>query len=168
MLAFITAASIWRRRSGTVVRVDFSMIEAMLWTMAGLLLSAQLPDLPDLPGRATVYRCAGDDDWIAVEQPEDTMPSGADCDAAALTDAGVGNSPLARSADLVACNHLRERGFWDRHGSGSIPGLPWRCSFERTVGPAPELGADTDSVLRDVLRMPAAEIHQLRAAGALG
>ena len=41
MLAFITAASVWRRRTGAVARVDFSMIEAMLWTMAEPLLRSR-------------------------------------------------------------------------------------------------------------------------------
>src|SRR4051812_11082289 len=45
MLAFGTAAALWRRaRSGpgsrTVARIDFSMLEAMLWTMAEPLLQA--------------------------------------------------------------------------------------------------------------------------------
>ena len=52
MLAFITAASLWRRRSGAVARVDFSMIEAMLWTMAEPLLAEQLPDAPDAGAKA--------------------------------------------------------------------------------------------------------------------
>ena len=40
MLAFGTAAALWRRaRPGrTVARIDFSMLEAMLWTMAEPLL----------------------------------------------------------------------------------------------------------------------------------
>src|SRR5580693_831797 len=43
MLAFIVAAALWhRRRTGGVARVDFSMIEAMLWTMAEPLLATQL------------------------------------------------------------------------------------------------------------------------------
>jgi crotonobetainyl-CoA:carnitine CoA-transferase CaiB-like acyl-CoA transferase len=47
MLAFITAAALWRRqRDGTVARVDFSMIEAMLWTMAKPLLATQLGSPP--------------------------------------------------------------------------------------------------------------------------
>ena len=47
MLAFIVAAGIWqRRRAGQAARVDFSMIEAMLWTMAKPLLAAQLSAPP--------------------------------------------------------------------------------------------------------------------------
>ena len=47
MLAFIVAAAIWhRRRTGAAARVDFSMLEAMLWTMAEPLLAAQLGTPP--------------------------------------------------------------------------------------------------------------------------
>ena len=43
MLAFVVAAALWhRRRTGGVARIDFSMLEAMLWTMAEPLLAAQL------------------------------------------------------------------------------------------------------------------------------
>jgi crotonobetainyl-CoA:carnitine CoA-transferase CaiB-like acyl-CoA transferase len=80
MLAFIVAAGIWqRRRAGQVARVDFSMIEAMLWTMAEPLLSAQLSAPPGPRGNEAaecaphgVWRCAGDDHWIAIAVTDDT------------------------------------------------------------------------------------------------
>jgi crotonobetainyl-CoA:carnitine CoA-transferase CaiB-like acyl-CoA transferase len=182
MLAFITAASVWRRRTGAVARVDFSMIEAMLWTMAEPLLAEQVPDIraPEpgtiyQPGAiyqpesiyqpGAIYRCNGPDDWIAIE-PAPTLPP-PDCDAARFTQAGITAAALARSADLVACPHLRARGFWDAYGAGVLPGLPWRTSFGRASGPAPDLGADTDAVLQEVLGMRPAEIAPLRDAGAL-
>ena len=121
MLAFIAAAGVWRRRSGDVVRVDFSMIEAMLWTMAEPLLG-----IPPQPS-GSVSQCPGADEWLAAD-----------------------SAPLARSADLVACPHLRARGFWDEYGTGVLPGLPWIASFGRATGPAPGLGADTESVLRSL------------------
>jgi crotonobetainyl-CoA:carnitine CoA-transferase CaiB-like acyl-CoA transferase len=164
MLAFITAAALWRRRSGLVVRVDFSMIEAMLWTMADPLLAGQLPEVRHAPERGAVYRRSGADDWLCVDPAPTVPPAGSD-DAATFTDAGVAAAALARSADLVASDHLRARGFWDADG---LPGLPWRASFGRAVGPAPGLGADTDAVLRDVAGLSAAEIARLREAGALG
>ena len=75
---------------------------------------------------------------------------------------------LARSGDLVADAHLRARGFWDPHQAGVMPGLPWQASFGRKSGLAPEPGADTDAVLRDVLGMTAADVLRLRRCGALG
>jgi crotonobetainyl-CoA:carnitine CoA-transferase CaiB-like acyl-CoA transferase len=74
MLAFITAAAVWRRRrDGAAACIDFSMIEAMLWTMAEPLLATQLGAAPKPQGNFSpcyvphgAYRCAGDDDWISV------------------------------------------------------------------------------------------------------
>jgi crotonobetainyl-CoA:carnitine CoA-transferase CaiB-like acyl-CoA transferase len=74
MLAFIVAAGLWhRRQTGNVARVDFSMIEAMLWTMVDPLLATQLAAPPQPHGNASdhhvphgVYRCAGEDEWISL------------------------------------------------------------------------------------------------------
>jgi crotonobetainyl-CoA:carnitine CoA-transferase CaiB-like acyl-CoA transferase len=168
MLAFITAAALWQRRSGGVVRIDFSMIEAMLWTMAEPLLNEQLPRMVrETPDRAGVYRCAGADDWVAVEPAPAASPAEPDAAEAATFFArtGVAAAALTRSADLVGSEHLRARGFWDEDG---LPGLPWIASFGRATGPAPGLGADTDAVLRDVLGMEPADITRLRDSGALG
>ncbi len=79
MLAFIVAAGLWRRaRDGGVARVDFSMIEAMLWTLAEPLLAAEAGTPPRSRGNASdrfvphgVYRCAGDDEWVGVAVTED-------------------------------------------------------------------------------------------------
>ena len=79
MLPFVAAAAIWRRaRAGGGVRVDFSMIEAMLWTMAEPLLALQLGTPAQPVGNHSadfaphgVYRCAGEDDWIAIAVSSD-------------------------------------------------------------------------------------------------
>jgi crotonobetainyl-CoA:carnitine CoA-transferase CaiB-like acyl-CoA transferase len=214
MLAFITAAALWhRRRAGGVARIDFSMLEAMLWTMAEPLLAAQLGVPPGPQGNHSdrhvphgAYRCAGDDAWIslaigndaewrslceivrslspfspldgarraeqreAIDEAIAAWARSKPADAAAdeLLRAGVPAAALATSRDLVDCPHLRERGFWDEHGAGVLPGLPWQASFDRASGPAPALGADTEQVLRDLLDLPADEIAALRRSGALG
>jgi crotonobetainyl-CoA:carnitine CoA-transferase CaiB-like acyl-CoA transferase len=85
-----------------------------------------------------------------------------------LRSAGIPAAALARSSDLVQSAHLAARAFWDRHGAGVLPGLPWRASFGRTTGPAPGLGADTDQVLADVLGLSSERIVALRANGVLG
>src|SRR5207253_682478 len=87
---------------------------------------------------------------------------------AVLVAAGLPAAAAAGSLDLVSSDHLRQRGFWQPHGDGVLPGLPWQSSFGRVSGPAPTLGGDTDAVLRDVLGLPAAEIAKLRDLGALG
>jgi crotonobetainyl-CoA:carnitine CoA-transferase CaiB-like acyl-CoA transferase len=213
MLAFVAAASLWHRRhKGGVARVDFSMIEAMLWTMAEPLVAAQLGTPPKPMGNAStrhaphgVWRCAGDDDWISVVARTDmewralcglvpglsgmaALDLGRRIDAqraidAALTSwaasrsaataaellltAGIPAAALARYVDLVKSPHLAAREFWDRHGAGVLPGLPWRTSFGRTTGAAPTLGADSDQVLSNVLGLSQDRIADLRTSGAL-
>jgi crotonobetainyl-CoA:carnitine CoA-transferase CaiB-like acyl-CoA transferase len=75
---------------------------------------------------------------------------------------------LANSSDLAASEHLRARGFWDAHGDGALPGLPWRSTLGRATGAAPGLGADTDTVLAETLALSPSEIAALRQTGALG
>jgi len=214
MITFVVAAALWhRRRTGGVARVDFSMIEAMLWTMAEPLLATQLRDPPQPQGNRSeryvphgAYRCTGQDDWVSVAVTTDDewrrlcaiVPSlssmsgmgfrerveqraaiddglaawlrsrAANPAAAELLRAGIPAAALATSLDLVGSDHLRERGFWEPHGGGVLPGLPWRASFGRTSGAAPDLGADTDGVLLEVLDLSPDEIAALRRSGALG
>jgi crotonobetainyl-CoA:carnitine CoA-transferase CaiB-like acyl-CoA transferase len=74
MLAFATAASLWRRRTtGEVARVDCSMIEAILWTLSGPLLATQTGAPAEPAGNRSeryaphgAWRCAGDDAWISI------------------------------------------------------------------------------------------------------
>jgi benzylsuccinate CoA-transferase BbsF subunit len=213
MLAFITAAALWhRRRAGGVARVDFSMLEAMLWTMAEPLLTEQLEGALQPAGNRSdryaphgAYRCAGEDHWISLavtadgewqrlcalvpalgpltdlgfaervekrQAIDDTLsawarPQDAAAAASELRHAGIPAAALAKSVDLVGSRHLRERGFWDPHGAGVLPGLPWHASFGRISGPAPALGADTAIVLRDLLGISPERIAALRQSGAL-
>jgi crotonobetainyl-CoA:carnitine CoA-transferase CaiB-like acyl-CoA transferase len=193
MLGFIAAAALWHRQhAGGVARVDFSMIEAMLWTMAEPLLDSQLGAQPQPMGNASTryplhgaWRCAGDDDWIAivarteeerqmlcwiVPDPTDEALSAwaASQSAAATADmlrsCGIPAAALARTDDLVKSPDLADRGFWEN----GLPGLPWHASFGRATGPAPALGADTDRVLADVLGLSPERIADLRASGVLG
>ncbi|MBV9378209.1 MAG: CoA transferase [Alphaproteobacteria bacterium] len=214
MLAFIIAAAVWQRRHAAGrCSVDFSMIEAMLWTIAEPLLETQFGSPPSPRGNDSsryaphgAYRCAGEDDWISICITSDTewrslcrlvsgiapmMEFGVDerrrrrhaidqalaewsCHQTVRTAenellrAGVPAAALANSRDLVDSEHFKERGFWGRHGAGFLPGLPWRASFGRASGPAPQLGADTETILRDLLGLSADKTAALRASGALG
>jgi crotonobetainyl-CoA:carnitine CoA-transferase CaiB-like acyl-CoA transferase len=214
MLAFVAAAALWHRQhEGGVARVDFSMIEAMLWTMAEPLVATQLGTPPKPMGNASprhaphgAWRCEGDDDWISIVARSDTdwralcqlVPGlsalanldlgqridarrvidaalaawagarSASAAAESLRKAGIPAAALARSGDLVNSPHLANREFWDRHGAGVLPGLPWRASFGRTTGAAPELGADSDHVLANVLGLSPERIAELRTSGVLG
>ncbi len=214
MLAFIVAAALWhRQRVGGVARIDFSMIEALLWTMAEPLLAAQLEAPPQPRGNRSghavphgAYRCAGADAWISLAIADDEQwrrlcaivpslapmaalgfgrrqerraliddalstwlrPRDAATVARELRRAGIAAAALANSRDLVASDHLRERGFWDVHDGQVLPGLPWRASFRRRTGAAPVLGVDTDAVLTEVLGLSQDDIAGLRKSGALG
>jgi crotonobetainyl-CoA:carnitine CoA-transferase CaiB-like acyl-CoA transferase len=214
MLAFVAAAALWHRQhEGGVARIDFSMIEAMLWTMAEPLVATQLGTPAKPMGNAStrhaphgVWRCEGDDDWISIVARTDAewralcnlvpglsgmaaLDLGQRLDAqraidAALTawagsrsasgvadsllKAGIPAAALSRYGDLVKSPHLAARDFWDRHGAGVLPGLPWRASFGRTTGPAPGLGADCDHVLAQVLGLSQERIVELRTNGVLG
>ena len=210
MLGFGVAAAVWRRRrTGETARIDFSMIEAMLWTMAEPLMAAAPRPRGNESDRYAphgVWRCAGPDAWVGLAIRDDTewatlcaavpalagmakldfagrveargviddaltawfAPREAGFTAAVLSAGGLAAAAVAGSIDLVRSDHLRERGFWETHGAGVLPGLPWRASFGHAAGPAPGLGADTDAVLADVLGLGNDAIAAARAAGALG
>ncbi|MBI3796299.1 MAG: CoA transferase [Deltaproteobacteria bacterium] len=87
-----------------------------------------------------------------------------------LQAAGVAAFPSMNSKDLAEDRHLNERGFFARlpHGEVGVQthaGIPWRFTNApngvRT--PAPLLGADTDTVMRDLLGYSAQEIARLKA-----
>src|SRR5262249_25680119 len=152
MLAFVVAAALWQRqRHSGVARIDFSMIEAMLWTLADSLLQTQCGAPPLPQGNRSehhivhdAFRCAGDDAWVAValesdEQLQDLSGmlrgknladwmQGQEAREAErmLRCAGIPAAALASATDLAARAHLRERGFWDAQGDSVLPGLPWR------------------------------------------
>lgn len=80
VLPYVAAAAVWRQRrqGGNGVRADFSMIEAMLWSMPGPLIEAQLGRKPEPQGNASsehaphgVFQCAGEDDWLALAVTSD-------------------------------------------------------------------------------------------------
>ena len=76
----MAAAALWhRQQTGEVARIDFSMLEAMLWTMAEPLLATQLGAPPQPVGNDSLWyaphgawQCAGNDEWIAIAVRSDT------------------------------------------------------------------------------------------------
>jgi len=214
MLACVIAAGVWRRRkTGAGCRIDFSMLEAMLWTIGEPLLATQAGERPAPFGDADpcntphgVFAAAGDDAWIGIAVTSDEQwramcgiipglvayaQAGTDdrrknqkdihaivaewtaaqhaTDAAVrLVAAGIAASAVNTSRELLESDHLKARTFWKPAETGVLPGLPWKTSFDRAVGPAPALGADTDTVLRDILKLSETEISALRAGGAFG
>ena len=134
MLAFVAAAALWQRsHAGGIARIDFSMLEAMLWTMAAPLLQTQLDSPPQPAGNASaryaphgVWRCAGEDAWISVAARTDDewralcalvpglaalahLDLGARRQACASIDAALAAWSAARSASAAEQSLLRAR-----------------------------------------------------------
>ena len=114
-------------------------------------------------GERRQYREAIDRALAAWLRPKPAIAAEAE-----LLRAGIPAAALANSRDLVDSDHLKQRGFWGAHAAGVLPGLPWRASFGRIAGPALELGADTETVLREVLDLSPNDIAALHRSGALG
>ncbi|MFY0614824.1 MAG: CoA transferase [Hyphomicrobiaceae bacterium] len=214
-LPFITAAAIRHRTQsgGKGARIDFSMIEAMLWTMAEPLLETQLGPAPrPLGNRAPdmsphgIYPCAGKDQWVGIAIQSDacwqrlcelvpglmphanqrlderrtnqasideevsrwTRTRSAYASANDLIDVGIAAAPAVDTQDLIDDAHLQTREFWGAYGPGILPALPWIANFPHGTGNAPDMGADTDRVLKDVLGLSRSEILDLREAGVFG
>ena len=196
LLALATGAGLAHRHAtGNGLRVDFSMVEAMLWTMVEPLLDAQgIPNTGEKPFLEGVYRCAGDDAWVGITvqdaaqwealanelavpgEPTDphrtvtgwAAQHPAPALEAACRLAGVASREVMNSLMLLEDPHLNARAFWETTPSGVLPGLPWRTSVPRTPRAAPALGAHTEDVLQRVLGLDAAAVQALRKEGALG
>jgi len=113
MLAFITAAALWQRQHhGNVARVDFSMLEAMLWTMMGPLIDAQLGVRPKPLGNRSenyaphgTYRCLGEDEWVSLAVRDDEQWARL-CDAVPDLSAFAGFARAQRIAQSEAMDRV--------------------------------------------------------------
>jgi CoA:oxalate CoA-transferase len=88
----------------------------------------------------------------------------------ALAAADIPNAPVNDYADITSEAQAWENGYFTeiehpRHGAIKIPGVPWRFSETEAAasGAAPELGADTDAILREA-GFSQGEIDGLRLA----
>ncbi len=221
MATAIAAALRARARTGRGCHIDFSMAEALLWTMPGTLLEAQQPGAADPApwGNASrvfaphgLYAAAGFDRWVAIGVTSDeewralcrVVPelerlaaldvagrraAAAEIDAvigawagaraaadaaAALQAAGVPSAESVDTQQLFEDAHLDARGFFTLVDAGGgvlrLPGLPWRADGAAAprLTAAPELGADTETVLAEVVGLDGNAVARLRAAGAFG
>lgn len=93
-----------------------------------------------------------------------------------LVAAGVPFAPVQTVAEVAEDPHLLARGMWQDvphrfRGQVRLPCAPIRLHGtpeQRIERIAPELGADTDAVLREIAGMTDAEIEALRGSGAVG
>ena len=104
-------------------------------------------------------------DWIKARAAAETL--------AVMEAHGVPHSLIYTPKDILADAHYAARGAiatleHPAIGMLKLPAIQPRFSSgpAPAMRPAPALGADTDAVLRDLLKMPADEIAALRSAGA--
>jgi crotonobetainyl-CoA:carnitine CoA-transferase CaiB-like acyl-CoA transferase len=142
------------------------------WTRLAAALGR--PDLAADPRYATLAGRKQHEDaleavvseWTRTRPPEEVT--------ARLQAAGVAAFTAATNRDIAEDPHLAARGFFvdlphPEVGVRRHLGVPWRMAASdcRVRRPAPCLGADTDSVLREVCGYSDPEIEALRLAGAL-
>jgi len=196
----LLAALEFAERTGAGQLVEVPMIESVLnvtavQTMEFEVFGAVLERRgnrghPSL--RQDVYRCAGDDEWIAVTVRTDdqwdalvTLAGGADpADWFATQQASEVVEHLARegipaavvvSPSLVTDNpQLNHRGFFERlehpsSGPGRYPCPPFPCFDGRWLRrPPPTLGQHNREVLTELCGVSDAELERLAADGVIG
>src|SRR5581483_8140333 len=141
---------------------DVSMLESNVAQLTPRLIDHQLGRRPTCAGH-TMYRCAGDDGWIAVSAPPSeehaALPQGLTSAAAAtaLQAAGLPAAPALGAEDLLFDDHVRARDVVVElpHGLlGIVPvhGVPFRSGpgFMEARGPAPDLGQHTCDILKEL------------------
>jgi crotonobetainyl-CoA:carnitine CoA-transferase CaiB-like acyl-CoA transferase len=182
----IVAALEHRDRTGEGGLVEMAMIEVAVATTAEQVIRfSEYGELVGRRGEGGVYRCAGDDEWVAVDLGADSQPAAtraAWCaslskeDAAAqLVAQGIAASPVVPGHLALDDPQLRARGFFEPldHplvGRHEYPTFPMRFSAGPHTwwrGPAPTLGQHNDEVLRE-LGLDAAALAALRDQHVIG
>jgi crotonobetainyl-CoA:carnitine CoA-transferase CaiB-like acyl-CoA transferase len=182
----LVAALEHRARTGEGQLVEIPMIEVAAAVTAEQVIDASMgrPD-PGRRGAHGVYRCAGDDRWIAVDEASDPMDTAARTDwcatrtaedaAAELVASGIPAAAVVPAYEVLDDPQLAARRFFQAidHpdvGRQDYPGWPMRLSAGPDVawrGPAPTLGRDTDAVLREI-GVTHEELDTLRAGHVIG
>jgi crotonobetainyl-CoA:carnitine CoA-transferase CaiB-like acyl-CoA transferase len=182
----LVAALDHRERTGAGQLVEMPMIEVAAAVTAEQVIDASMGrPLPGRRGAHGVYRCAGDDRWVAIDEATDALDPaarGAWCadrtpeDAAAeLRADGIAAAAVVPAYSVLDDPQLAARRFFEPldHpdvGTQDYPGWPMRLSAGPAVawrGPAPTLGQHTGEVLRE-LGVSDAELDRLRAAHVIG
>jgi crotonobetainyl-CoA:carnitine CoA-transferase CaiB-like acyl-CoA transferase len=137
-------------------------------------------------GEGGVYRCAGDDEWVAIDRASDPMEpeeraawcAGRAPDAAAKEALARGIPAAAMVPGFMTLDdaQMRARGFFEPivHplvGEQQYPSWPVRLSGgpdHYWRGPAPMLGEHTHDVLRELCDVDDDELARLEAAHVIG
>jgi crotonobetainyl-CoA:carnitine CoA-transferase CaiB-like acyl-CoA transferase len=182
----LVAALDHRDRTGEGQLVEMPMIEVAAAVTAEQVIDASMGgDVPGRRGAHGVYRCAGDDRWVAVDEAADPFDATArsawcaertaDEAEAELRSAGIAAAAVVPAYAVLDDPQLVARGFFQAlaHpdvGAQDYPSWPMRLSAGPAVawrGPAPTLGQHTDDVLRD-LGVADADLERLRAEHVIG
>lgn len=195
----ILAALRHRAATGRGAYLDLSMLESTVALLPDALLHAGLGRALPRQGTAEdlssalsgLFRCAGEDDWLALSVPDDAAlarlrdllggdprdllaawclaQDGASAEAT-LRARGI---PAARSRgihDLVGDPHLVARNIFQQveGGAWSIA-LPWTDAegWRGLLAPMPGLGAHNDYVFGELLGLPSARRAELAETGAI-
>ncbi|HEY5011219.1 MAG TPA: CoA transferase [Acidimicrobiia bacterium] len=184
-LALIAALE-HRDRTGEGGLVEMAMIEVAVATTAEQVIRfSEYGELTGRRGEGGVYRCAGDDAWVALDVDADREPvavraawcaSRTNDDAAReLRAQGIAAWPVVPGHLAVDDPQLRARGFFqsldhELVGRQDYPTFPMRLSAGPHTywrEPAPTLGQHTDEVLRE-LGVSETRLTQLRARHVIG
>jgi len=182
----IVAALEHRNRTGAGQLVEVPLVEVATAVTAEQVIRYSIDGtLLDRRGEHGVYRCAGEDDWVALATESDPMNAGEraawcatrPCDDAAenLRAEGIPAAAMVPAYMALDDAQLRARGFFEpvEHpllGSHDYPSWPMRFSAGPArfwSGPSPTLGEHTDEVLGE-LGVSDAELDRLRAEHVIG
>ncbi len=183
----VVAAIEYRRRTGKGQLVEVPMVEVAVATTADQVIRYQAQgDVGGRRGDHGVFRCAGNDQWIAIDSDRDSMPVGQraswciERDKVAaereLLAAGIPALAVIPGFEALEDRQLIAREYFEpiTHqvvGDQEFPRWPLRLSggpnrFWRTA--APTLGEHNDVILRDELGISQSDIDSLRARGIIG
>jgi crotonobetainyl-CoA:carnitine CoA-transferase CaiB-like acyl-CoA transferase len=175
-----------RARTGTGQLIEVPLVEVATAVTAEQVIDYAIDGkLAERRGSAGVYRCAGDDAWVAVDRERDAMPAderAAWCAARTPEDAardalasGVPAAAMVAGYATLDDPQMRARGFFEAIGNPLVgeqyyPAWPVRLSAgpaRAWSGPAPTLGQHTAEVLGE-LGIDAAELARLEAEHVIG
>jgi crotonobetainyl-CoA:carnitine CoA-transferase CaiB-like acyl-CoA transferase len=183
----LVAALEHRGRTGQGQLVEMPMIEvAAAVTAEQVIAYSAHGSLIGRRGAGGVFRCRGDESWIAIDEGSDPLDADARATWCAERDAAdavasLQSDGIAAAEMVAACEALedpqhRARRFFqaiDHPDAGlqHYPGWPLRLSEGPSVpwtGPAPQLGQHTEAVLREKLHVDDRQLELLRQADVIG